>query len=150
MPQSRRDRLPIDAKAFGEILRTVRLERGMSQEALAFAMIPLWKKRNRSGTISAGWVKQVEHGLVKSVDRDRVACAAEALGVPVTRLLPPVAGPTTVSDTDLALMLRAYGLSDTEVDAFLTAVQNVIKGRTALKRENPLCPENTPHHNEDP
>lgn len=125
MQRTRRTRLPVDPEAFGRLLRQVRLERGLSQEALAFAMIPLWKRRH-AGTISSTWVAQAERGLVKSVDRDRIACAAEALGVSVIRLLPQTDEPPA-TETDVALTLRRYGLSDADVERFLVAIQDAVR-----------------------
>ncbi len=124
-PRVRRERLTIDGPAFGAILRQARLARGWSQETLAFAMIECWRKRNQAGTVSSGWVKQVELGLTQSIDRERVACAAEALGIPVTRFLPTIAGPESGNAVDLALLLRAYGLDATGIDQILHTVQTL-------------------------
>lgn len=128
MQRNRRDRLPVDPVAFGRILREVRTERNMSQESLAYAMLAIWKQRHPDGKISAAWIKQVERGMIKSVDRERVACAALALRVPVTRLLPPIEGPAP-TDTDVALALRGYGLTDHEVEQFLSQIQKLVKDR---------------------
>lgn len=136
MPRRRRERLPVDPIRFGEILREVRTERGMSQESLAYAMLNIWKERHPTGKISAAWVRQVESGRIKSVDRERIACAALALQVPVTRLLPPVENPAS-SATDVAIALRGYGLNDQEVERFLTQIHEIVKDRQ-LKMGPPL------------
>lgn len=136
MTNQRRYRIPIDPVAFGQVLREVRMERKMSQEGLAFAMIPIWARRKRKGTISSAWVKQAEMGRMKTVDRERIACAAEALGVPVTRLLPSIDVPPG-NETDVTMALRSYGLTNDEAEKFLADIDRVIRERRQRKQGSP-------------
>lgn len=142
MPRNRRTRIPIDPNAFGEILRTVRRERGMSQEDLAFAMATIWQQSGQPGKISGSWVKQLERGELQSVDGRRIDCAAKALGVSVIRLLPHIASVTT-TEADVALALRAYGLTDPEVGEILVTIQGALqrrRGRPNREMQPPPTP----------
>ncbi|PSR37269.1 MAG: hypothetical protein C7B44_04705 [Sulfobacillus thermosulfidooxidans] len=128
MAPARRSRLPIDPDEFGQRLANIRRQQGYSQEDLSFAMQQIWKNHQRPGKISTGWVQQVEQGMVRSVDRMRILCAAEALGVPITQLLPPLSADAMPqgTETDIALALRAYGLNDQEIERVLEVVRHIV------------------------
>ena len=129
-PRIRVTRLPVAGPEFGDILRAVRTARHMSQEDLAREMTGAWHRHGLPGKISFGWVKRIESHEVKSVDRLRIACAAEVLEVPVTRLLPPVRVQNTETEnleteTDIVLALRSYGVEDRDIEDLLDTIKTL-------------------------
>ena len=138
MTRMRRERIPIDPIAFGRILKTVRQEQGMSQQDLAFAMTLIWRRRMESAkAISLNWVRLAERGDLKSVDRYRIACAAEALHVPVTQLLPPASSEPEESSAktpvDLVVAFRRYGISDADIETLLPLIREFTEGNDAVR-----------------
>lgn len=135
MQEVQATRTLIDGKAFGDILRDKRQANNLSQENLSYEMNWIWQQKNLPGKISVGWVKRVEEGTVNSINRMRAAVAAQVLGIPVTHLLPkPPVDKTKksfpISETDIAVTLRGYGLADDQIEELLIVIQDY---RKALK-----------------
>ena len=68
----------LDGKAFGQILHTVRSDRGLSRSDLASAM----QRVDTSISVTQQWVVRVEAGLIPAVTADYIVAAAEVLEVP--------------------------------------------------------------------
>lgn len=71
--------------------------------------------------IALEWIRRVEQGRVQSVSSERIALAAVVLGVPVSDLLPGTELPPA-SLTDVALVLRAYGVDDNTLRRILDEI----------------------------
>lgn len=124
------ERIPVNGKQFGKVLQRIRQEKNLTQEDLAYAMKIIWEREKYSGRISSGFIKGIENGTVQSVSRLRISVAAEALAVPITRLLSPEVvldevPPTT--DADIVLALRGYGLSDPQIEEILQQLHRSLK-----------------------
>ncbi len=155
------DRIAVDPQAFGHILRDVRIQQGLSQENLALAMTLIERQTNLRGHTSYNWVRLAERGELKSVDSRRILYAAEALHVPVSRLLPPP-GPVTATEGSAATLVvafRRYGLAEADIEKLLAIVQQFTEGnpdvrlladRIILSRNNPDDASASPHSEEDP
>ncbi len=153
------DRIAIDPQAFGRILREVRIQQGLSQENLALAMTLIERQTNLRGHTSYNWVRLAERGELKSVDSRRILYAAEALHVPVSRLLPPP-GPVTATEgsaANLVVAFRRYGLAEADIEKLLVIVQQFAEGnpdvhlvadRILLSRNNPADPASASRHPE--
>ncbi len=107
-----------DGPGFGELLRKLRWQRGLTEKSLAQGLQEAFPKALplKSWTI---WVKQAEEGFIENVDGDHVIAAAVALKVPVSALLPvkKPASPEEVGPT-VREQLLALGMSEEEVRAF--------------------------------
>jgi len=139
MTQYRKERIAVDPIAFGEHLRSAREAKQWSQYDLSYEMTRIWRERRHSTeNISLTWVKAAERGEFKSVDRLRITCAAEALGVPVTRLLPPQstpeAEPRPKTPADVVVALRGYGMSDADIEKLLPIIQQFHAGNAAVRQ----------------
>ncbi len=133
MAQHKRgERIYIDAEELGRTVRELRLSANMSQQDLAFATTVAWRQLTGiQTTISFNWIRLLERGEVRSVNRDRIACVAEALHVPVTRLLPVKKigqNETPGTTADLVVAFRRYGMTDKDIETLLPFIEQFAHG----------------------
>ena len=74
-----------DGPGFGELLRRIRWENGLTEKGLAKR---LQEAHSLPLKLWVAWVGAVEDGLIESIDVDHVLTAALALEVLVSRLVP--------------------------------------------------------------
>ena len=129
------ERISVDPQEFGQILRSVRSEQGLSQENLAMAMTMIERQKVPKGQTSANWVRLAERGALKSVDTQRIMYAAEALGVPVSRLLPPPKDETAANGSAASLIVafRRYGLAEADIAKLLPLIQQFTAGNQEVR-----------------
>lgn len=149
-------RLSIDPVAFGRILREVRLSRNMTEQDLADAMTPIWRREDPNRpAISLAWVRRAERGEMASLAKERLAIAAEALAVPLSRLMPPQEAPPT-SRVDLVVYLRGYGVPNDAIDRLVATIDAAKSAGTSTTPNPPnlgdpadQAPARTTHPSDD-
>ena len=101
-----------DGPGFGELLRKLRWQRGLTEKNLAQGLQEAFPKALPLKSWIM-WVKQAEEGLIESVDGDHALAAAAALEVPVSALIPATrsASPEEVEPTTREQLL-AFGMSE--------------------------------------
>ncbi len=121
-----------DGAGFGELLRKLRWQSGLTEKSLAQRLQETFPKALplKSWTM---WVKQAEEGLIENVDGDHVIAVAAALEVPVSALLPVKrpASPDEVGPTAKEQLL-ALGMSEDEVRAFANGLALDLDGHGAV------------------
>ena len=111
-----------DGPGFGELLRRVRWEKGLTEKGLAQRLQESYPKALPLKRWVA-WVKQAEDGLIESVDVEHVLAVAMALEVPMSALL-PATKPSSLEEVGPTVrqQLLALGMSEAEVRAFNNAL----------------------------
>jgi len=117
-----------DGPGFGELLRKLRWQRGLTEKNLAQGLQEAFPKALPLKSWIM-WVKQAEEGLIESVDGDRVLAAVAALEVPVSALMPATrpASPEEVGPTTREQLL-AFGMSEEEARAFCSKLDIDLDG----------------------
>lgn len=110
--------LIMDGPGFGELLRHVRWEKGLTEKGLAQRLQESYPKALPLKRW-VEWVKQAEDGLIENVDVDHVLTVAMALEVPMSALL-PATKPSSLEEVGPTVrqQLLALGMSEDEVCAF--------------------------------
>ncbi len=115
-----------DGGQFGQILRTLRVARGLSQAELAQAMANV----HPDLTNELDWVNWVEAGLIPTIDDEHVTAAAGAFELPVSRLL-PISPPVDEHQKTVREQMQKWGLSETDIAA-IAKVMDVASSGTGI------------------
>jgi transcriptional regulator with XRE-family HTH domain len=142
MPTHHSQRNTVDGRVIGVRLARVRKMRQLSQAELAQRATTLWQRDfPESPPISTVWISRVERGLSERVDLNRLTYVAHAMDVPVADLLPlkeiQPAAKHMISEADVAVCLRRYGLSEDGVLAVMDFIDYWKTTRPRIPRKSP-------------
>lgn len=132
----------VDGRIVAPRLVRLRKIRKMSQNDLAARANALWLQDFPEATpIGVMWISRLERGLSMHVNLQRLTYVAHALDVPVADLLPlrdippdRGSGRQVLSEADVAVCLRRYGLSEAAVTTVLDYIDYL---RSAKPRPRP-------------
>jgi transcriptional regulator with XRE-family HTH domain len=112
----------VTQEEIGERVRTLRQDRGLSQERLAHeAARVFWRHHPDAKMLTIHWVMRLENATTNVIDMEKLAAVAAALGVPLSRLVLPEAQAEPFSE--LALALRSAGMTPTEIANAVREIQ---------------------------
>ncbi len=113
----------VTQEEIGERVRTLRQERGLSQERLAHEAAQIyWRHHPNAKMLTIHWVMRLENATTSVIDTEKLSAVAAALGVPLSRLVLPQADAETM--TELTLAFRQAGLSPEEIKTLVRDIKN--------------------------